>query len=95
MLRIFGDHSDLQKLGRGIRPVYEDVWLATVAKGLEDVRDGEEIAFVIDEEGVAEECVMVAAAGGRLIVGIDDGTNGGDSGVVRRNDLSRILASHH
>lgn len=64
VLRIFGDHSDLQQLGRGIGPIHENVGLAAVTKRLEHVGDCEEIALIIDKEGVAEECVMVAAGSG-------------------------------
>jgi len=65
----------LQQFGRGVRPVHEDVGLAAVSKRLQDVSNSEEIALVVDEEGVPEECVMVAVGGGRLIVGINDGTD--------------------
>ena len=95
VLQIFGDHSDLQKLGRGIGPIHKNVRLAAVAKGFEHVGDGQKIAFIIDEEGVSEECVVVAAGGRRLIVGVNDRTDGSDGGVVSvwRNDLSGFLAS--
>jgi len=61
MLQIFGDHGDFQQLGWRVRAVHEDVGLAAVAKRLENVCNGEEIAFVVDEECVAEKCVVVAA----------------------------------
>jgi len=92
VLWIFGDHGDLQQLGRGVRPVHEDVWLAAIAKGFENVSDGEEIAFVVDEEGVAEERVMVAAGSGGLIVGVNDGAHRGDSGVVGGACLGLLCA---
>jgi len=40
---------------------------------LQDVRDGDEIALRIDEEGVAEKSVANAFVAGRFVAGINDG----------------------
>src|ERR1700722_2964428 len=72
VLGILGDDRNFQKARRGFSAVHEDVRLSSVAKRLEDVGDGEEIAFLVDKKGVAEERVVVAAGGRRLVVGVHD-----------------------
>src|SRR5271170_1665292 len=68
VLRVFGDDGDFQKARRSVRAAYEDVRLAAIAKRRNDMRHREQIAFVVDEEGVAEEGVVVAARSRRLVV---------------------------
>lgn len=89
VLQIAGDDGDFEQLRRSVQAVHEDVGLAAVAKRFEDVRDGEEIALIVDEEGVAEEGVVEAAGAGSLVVGINDraerGVEGNFGGSVRGN----------
>ena len=73
MLQILGDNADLDQPGRRVGAIHENVRLAAVAKRLEDVSDGEEIALLVNEKGVAEKRVVIAAPGGALVIGIDDG----------------------
>jgi hypothetical protein len=72
-----GDNGGLQQAGRGIGAANDQVRLATVAKSIEDVGVGEQIALLVDEEGVAEEDVMIAARRGRFVEAVDDGADGG------------------
>lgn len=71
--RILRDDAGLQQLRRSIDAIDENVRLAAVAERFEDMRNGEQITLVVDEEGVAEECVVVAARSGALIVRINNG----------------------
>jgi hypothetical protein len=41
------------------------------------VRVGEQIALLVDEEGVAKENVMIAARRGGFVEAVDDGADGG------------------
>ncbi len=83
VLKILCDHTDLQQLGRGVGTIHENVRLAAVAKRFQDVRDSKQIALFINEEGVAEERVVVTASGGSLIVGVNDRTERGGCRIVR------------
>ena len=82
---VHGDELGLEQLRRGHGAIDEDVRLAAaIAKRAQDVRGGEQVALIVDEEGVAEKDVLVAPGRRRLIDGIDDGANGGGKrGIVR------------
>lgn len=86
---IRGDDLYLQQLRRTFAPVDQDVWLTAIAKSFEDVGVGEQIALVIDEEGVSKELVMISARGRGLVELVDNGANGAALGRV---DFSRNRA---
>jgi len=46
---------------------------------------GEQVALLIDEKGVAEKGVVVAARGGGFVEAVDDRANGGVGGSVLRH----------
>ena len=75
-----------QELRRRIGTVDEDVRLAKITEGLQNVSGGDEIALRVDEESVAEECVTEAFAAGSFVARIDDGA---DSGLERGIGLFR------
>jgi len=76
------DDVGFESLRRSVGTVDENVGLAEIAEGFEDVGRGDEIALRIDEEGVAEKSVANAFGAGSFVVGIDDGADGGaESGV--------------
>lgn len=83
VLKVHGDDGGLEEDGGAVVATHEDVGLAAVAKGFEDVGGSEQVALIVDEEAVAEKAVMVAAGSGGLVQLIDDGANGRrESGVV-------------
>jgi len=72
-------------MGRAVGPADKNVGLAAVAKGLNDVGGGEQVALFIDEEAVAKETVVVAASGWRLVKLVNDRADGGrKSGILSR-----------
>ncbi len=80
-----GDDGRLNELRRAVGAADENVGLAAVAKSLQDVRDREEVALIVNEEAVAKEAVVVPARGWRSIQLINHGTDGGgESRVVGR-----------
>ena len=80
MVGIDSDDASFEKAGRAIGAAEENVRLAPVAEGFEDVGDGEKVALVVDEEGVAKEGVVITAGGGGLVEAVDEGTDGGGGG---------------
>ncbi len=63
----------------------QDVGLAAVLKGLQDMGGRKEIALFVNEKGIAEETVVVTARGWRLVKLINDRADrSGKSGVVRK-----------
>ena len=77
VLRVGGDDGGLEKAGRGVGATDDEVGLAAVAEGLENVSVGKQVALLVDEEGVAEEGVVVAAWGGGFVEAVDDRADGG------------------
>jgi hypothetical protein len=67
VLRVGGDDDGLKEPGWGVWSTDDQVGLAAVAKSAENVGVGEEVALLVDEEGVAEEGVMIAARGGGFV----------------------------
>ena len=85
MRRVSGYDICLEEPGRGVGPSDDQVGLATVSEGFEDVGVSEQVALLVDKEGVAEEGVVVAARGGGLVEAVDDRADGGvRAWVVRR-----------
>ena len=81
VIRIHGGHIGAKEArGAGGRGEH-DVRLAA-ADAAEDMGGGDEIALVIDEEAVAVEEITIAAVGGGLVHGIDDGADGGGKSSV-------------
>jgi hypothetical protein len=68
----------LEQAGWGVGSTDDDVGLASVMERFENVSVGEQVALLVDEEGVAEEGVVVAARGGGFVEAVD---NRADSGV--------------
>ena len=86
-----GNDGGRQETWRGIGSANNQVGMAAIAEGVEDMGVGEEITVLVDEEGVAEEGVVIAARGGGFVEAIDDRADGGIGGDAGRNmvgDLS-------
>ena len=84
VLRIDGDDFDFAETGRSVGPAQQDGRQAAIAEVGEYVGGGDEVAVVINEEGVAVEDVVDAAFGG-FVERVDEWTDGeGDGGVGRR-----------
>lgn len=85
---VFCVHSNdgrLKKARRAIRAADENVGLAAVAKGFQDVGDRQKVTLFVNEEGVAKETVVVTARGWGLVELINDGADGGgERGVVSK-----------
>jgi len=80
--RVDGDDGGLEQARRGIGPADDEVGLAAVAEGFENVSVGEQVALLVDEKGVSEEGVVVAARGGGLVEAVHNGAHGGVGGCV-------------
>lgn len=85
-----GDDGGLQEARRSIGTANDEVRLAAVAEGVEDVGVGEEVALLVDEEGVAEESVMIAARGRGFVEAVDDRADSGVGGGAGRNMVSGL-----
>jgi len=85
---VFCVHSNdgrLKKARRAIRAADQDVGLAAVAKGFQDMGDRQKITLFVNEEGVAKETVVVTARRRGLVELINDGADGGgERGVVSK-----------
>src|SRR6202171_5969658 len=85
VFRVHCDDCCLKKARRAIGAADEDVGLAAVAKGLQDVGGRQKVPVFVNEEGVAKETVMVTARGWELIKLIGNGADsGGERGVVSK-----------
>ena len=85
MLRIRGDHRRLQEPRRTIGAAHEDIGPTTVAKSLEYMGSGQQVALFVNEEPVAKKAVAITARGCGLVQLINDGTDGGrERGIVGR-----------
>jgi hypothetical protein len=85
VFRVHSDDGRLKKARRTIGAADQDVGLAAVAKGFQDVGDGQKVALFVNEEGVAKETVMVSARRRGLVELINDGADsGGERGVVSK-----------
>ena len=84
VLRVGGDDGGLEKTGRGVGSADDEVGLAAVAEGVEDVSVGEQVALLVDEKGVAEKGVVIAARGRGFVEAVDDRADGGVEGYVGR-----------
>ena len=80
VLQVGGDDGGLEKAGRGVGSADDEVGLAAVAEGLENVSVGEQVALLVDEKGVAEEGVVVTARGGGFVEAVNDRADGGVGG---------------
>ena len=85
VFRVHSDDGRLEKARRAIRAADQDVGLAAVAKGFQDMGDRQKVTLFVNEEGVAKETVVVPARGRRLIKLIGNGADGGgERGVVSK-----------
>ncbi len=91
VLRVGGDDGGLKEAGRGVGTADNEVGLAAVVEGFEDVSVGEQVALLVDEEGVAEEGIVVAAWGSGFVEAVDDGADGGVGGCA----VNRAVCSKH
>ena len=83
VFRVHSDDGRLEKARRAIGAADQDVGLAAVAKGFQDVGGRQKVTLFVNEEGVAKETVVVTARGWRLIKLIGNGADGGgERGVV-------------
>src|SRR5208282_193227 len=62
--RVCGDYGDFYETRRGFGKAQQDLRLAAVAEFAEDVCGSEQIAVIVDEEGVAVKDVVKATLGG-------------------------------
>jgi hypothetical protein len=85
--RVGGDDGGWEYAGRGIGSTEDEVRLAAVAEGLENMGVGDRVALVVDEEGVTEEDIVVAARGGGFVEAVDDRANSG----IGRQDSRRTV----
>ena len=85
---VFWVHSDdgrLKKARRAIGAADENVGLASVAEGFQDMGDRQKVTLLVNEEGVAKKTVVVTVRGWGLVELINDGADGGgERGVVRK-----------
>ncbi len=72
MGRVGGHDGGWEDAGRGVGLTQDEVGLAAVTEGLENMGVGEQVALLVDEEGVAEEGVVIAALGRGFIEAVDD-----------------------
>jgi hypothetical protein len=72
-----GDDGGWEYAGWGIGSTEDEVGPAAVAESIENVGVGEQVAFLVDEEGVTEEDVVVAARGGGFVEAVDHRADGG------------------
>ena len=85
MRGVRSDHGDREKLRRAIGAADDDVRLAAVAKGFQDVGDRQKVTLFVNKEGVAKETVVVTARRRGLVELINDGADGGgERGVVSK-----------
>jgi len=85
VFRVHSDDRRLEKARRAIGAADEDVGLAAVAKGFQDMGGRQKVTLLVNEEGVAKETVVVTAGGWGLIELINDGTDSGrERGVVSK-----------
>jgi hypothetical protein len=71
-----GDDLDRKEDRGPIAAGDQDVRLAAIVKGFEDMGGGQEITVFVDEEAVTEEAVVIAARRWRLVQLINDGADG-------------------
>lgn len=88
MIAVDGDDGGGDEAWGLVRNAEEEIGLAAVELA-ENVGDGEEVAFAIDEEGVAVEEVAIAARAGRVVHLIDDGAEGEGEGAVVEHPVTR------
>ncbi len=91
VLRVGGNDGGLKEAGRGVGSADDERGLAAIAERFEDVGVGEQVALLVDEKGVAEEGVVVAARGGGLVEAVDYGADGGVGGCA----VNRAVCSKH
>src|SRR5467141_1969893 len=85
VFRVHSDDGRLEKARRAIGAADQDVGLAAVAKGFQDVGDRQKVTLFVNEEGVTKETVVVTARGWGLVELINDGADGGgERGVVSK-----------
>jgi len=79
---VYGDDRRFEEKRRAIAAGDQNVRLAAVAEGFQNVCGGEEVALFVDEEGVAKKTVVIAASGWRLIELIDNREDSGGETIV-------------
>jgi DNA-binding transcriptional regulator GbsR (MarR family) len=85
VLRVRGDHGDRDQAGWAVRAADKDVRLASIPEGFKNVGSGEQVALLVDKEGVTEEDVVVAVGGRGFVKAINNRADGGDGiGFGRR-----------
>lgn len=82
VLRIGSDYAHFDEARRSVGTVHQDVRLAPVVKCLQNVRDREQVALLVDEERVAEEGVLVAAIPRGFVVVVHNGSERRARGVI-------------
>jgi len=82
VLGVRGDDGGWEHSWRGVGSTEDEVGLAAVAKGFENVGVGEQIALLIDEESVPEESVVISARRRGLVEAVDDGADGSVGGSI-------------
>src|SRR5262252_5725251 len=84
------DHGGGNEAGWTVETADENVRLPTVVEVVKHVSDGEQVAVLIDKEGVAVENVAVAAAGGSFAEAVHDANKRGIDGGVFDGSRSRL-----